>query len=145
MSETEHSGLHWRRALATAKPMPLPIRRGKIPTTPGVYIWFRFGHPIYVGEALGTQGLRGRLKAHFGKGRDLSRSTLRASVAAKQLGIERSVARLRPSVMSLEQVAVVNQWLGECEVGWVEIPDAEEAHAVEIDLREEWLPPLNRV
>lgn len=73
---------------------------------------FRHGRPIYMGEAIGSIGLQGPLKAHFAKGRDLSRSTLRASLAAAQLGIDRSVIWLRPSVMSFEQVTVINQWLG---------------------------------
>lgn len=145
MTNTQSSGDKWKLALSMAKPRPLPIPRGGVPTNPGVYIWFRDGRPIYVGEALGAEGLRGRLRKHFGKSRDLSRSTLRASVAAAQLGIPRSVARQRPSVMTVEQVSVVNQWLAGCELGWIRCHGVEEAHDWELSLRGEWLPPLNLV
>lgn len=145
MANRKPYGDHWRRALSIAKPRPLPIRRAGVPTKPGVYIWFRDGHPNYVGEALGAKGLRGRLRTHFAKGSDLSRSTLRATVAAAQLGIDRSVARQRPSIMNVEHITVVNQWLAACELGWIECDSPEEAHAWELSLRDEWLPPLNLV
>lgn len=136
-------GDQWRLALSKATPQSLPPPRGSVPTDPGVYIWFRNGTPIYVGEALGKKGLRGRLKAHFSKGVDLSRSTLRASVAVAELGIERSYSRQRPSNMDVEQIKLVNQWLAECELGWITCDSPDEAHELEALLRDEWLPPLN--
>lgn len=143
---TERPSLgHWALALSMVNPQPLPIPRGNVPSDPGVYIWFRQGDPIYVGEALGAEGLRGRLRAHFSKGLDLSRSTLRASIAVKALGIERTVARKRPTVMKIDQVEVVNQWLAACELGWISCSSPKEAHDWEIKLRSEWLPPLNLV
>ena len=119
------------------------IPRGGIPATPGVYIWFRDGDPIYVGEAKGAQGLRGRLRAHLATGSDLSRSTLRASVAVAELGITRSRARQRPGVLSPTEIAHTNDWLTGCELGWLECSTSAEAHALEINLRKEWTPPLN--
>lgn len=145
MTNTKSPGDQWKLALSIAKPRPLPIPRGGVPTDPGVYIWYRDESPIYVGEALGAEGLRGRLRKHFAKGTDLSRSTLRASVAAAQLGVPRSVARQRPSVMTVEQVAVVNRWLAACELGWIQCEGTKEAHEWELRLRGEWLPPLNLV
>lgn len=90
----------WALALSMVNPQPLPIPRGNVPSDPGVYIWFRQGDFIYVGEALGAEGLRGRLRAHFSKGLDLSLSTLSASIAVKLPGVERAVARKRPTVMT---------------------------------------------
>lgn len=78
----------------------------------------------------------------FAKGQDLSRSTLRASVAVEHLGISDAVARQRPTVMQREQVAVVNQWLASCEL---RCDNTQEAHDWELRLRDEWLPPLNLV
>lgn len=138
-------GDEWKLVLSQVKPRPIPVPRAEIPTDPGIYIWFRDGQPIYVGEGLGAKGLRRRLSSHFSKGADLSRSTLRASVAVAQLGIDRSVARQRPSLVNADQIAVVNQWLASCELGWIAFEGPEEAHALEVRLRDEWLPPLNLV
>lgn len=124
---------------------PLPIRRSDIPTKPGVYICSDMAARSTWARLSNRCASEAPLKAHFVKGRDLSRNTLRASLAAAQLGIDRSVIWLRPSVMSFEQVTVVNQWLGTCAVEWIESPGIEEAHALDIDLREERLPALNRV
>ena len=98
-----------------------------------------------MGEAKGAERLRGRLRAHLRTRVDLSRSTLRASVAVQLLGVARSTARKRPSVMTPERVAAVNQWLRACELAWVVCQDAAAAHHLESTLRIEWLPPLNRM
>jgi hypothetical protein len=119
--------------------------RASIPSAPGIYIWFRSGEPVYIGEARGRRGLRQRLRAHLTTGVDLSRSTLRASVAVAELGLERAEARRRPSVMTTRQVEVVNNWLAGCEIGWIECSTGTDAHNLEAALRSEWLPPLNRL
>lgn len=119
--------------------------RTRIPTARGVYVWFRDGEPVYVGEAKGRAGLRSRLSAHLATSQDLSRSTLRASVAVQLLGVTRSDARARPCRLDPADIAVVSDWLGQCEVGWFECPTAESARALETRLRAEWLPPLNRM
>jgi hypothetical protein len=139
------SGVQWAKALAVTRHDVSRLRSEDIPRSPGVYIWFREGEPVYVGEARGLKGLRGRLAAHRASSRDLSRSTLRASVAVAELGVSRARARSRPSVMSVDEVAVVNGWLAGCELGWIECPSQESAHDLETALRQEWLPPLNRI
>jgi hypothetical protein len=136
-------GPEWGRTIGVIRRNPRSLKRTDIPKVQGVYIWFRDGEPVYVGEALGKNGLYDRLGAHLATNNDLSHSTLRASVAVAQLGVERSMARRRPSVMNNEQVSVVNEWLGGCELGWVECDDARQAHALEVALRGEWLPSLN--
>lgn len=145
MADEQPYGERWESALMRVAPRPLPIDSGGVPAEPGVYIWFRDGKPIYVGKARGAEGLRQRLRAHFSSSPDLSRSTLRASVAVAQLGVTRLVARQRPSVMAPEQVAVVNRWLAECEVGWIVCDSAVAASHLEEELRGEWLPRLNLV
>ena len=138
-------GIRWQQARSISRRSPGSIGRGGIPTDPGVYIWFKNDEPIYVGEARGKKGLRGRIRSHRATDADLSRSTLRASVAVDQLGVERTYARQRPSVMTKEQIVAVNEWLAGCEIGWIVCSSEKEAHELEVSLRDEWLPPLNRV
>ncbi len=139
------TGENWSRALAVPRFESRLLSSASIPTSRGIYIWFHEGKPVYIGEAKGKRGLRQRLGAHRATTTDLSRSTLRASVAVAQLGVTRQVARQRPSAMTVSQVSVVNDWLGGCEIGWIECASASEAHALETALRAEWLPPLNRL
>jgi hypothetical protein len=42
---------------------PRTLSREEIPPTPGVYLWSRRsnGNPAYIGRALGSEGLRGRI------------------------------------------------------------------------------------
>ena len=136
-------GRHWSQAVAVGKHRPRSLRPRDIPTSPGVYIWFRDCEPVYVGEAKGVQGLQGRLRAHLAIGTDLSRSTLRASVAVAQLGVTRAYARQRPSVMTDAEITLVNAWLTTCELGWQECATGPAAHELEVRLRSEWTPPLN--
>lgn len=145
MPNRKDPGKIWHDSLLKVDARKLPIPSREVPAEPGVYVWFREGQPLYVGKALGTNGLRGRLRSHFDQGTDFSRSTLRASIAAAELGIPRSVVRQRPSVMTPEQTAVANEWLAGCEVGWLVCGSAREAHDLEDALRAEWLPPLNLI
>ncbi len=113
-----------------------------VPDAPGVYTWWRDGTCVYVGEA--KTSLRSRLRAHLATGPDLSRSTLRRTVALEQLGIPREIAGRRPTQITQAQADVVNAWLRGCELAWVECASAAEAHALEASLRGLGLPPLNR-
>lgn len=118
------------------------VRRRDIPAVPGVYTWWRGGKCVYVGEA--KTSLKVRLWTHFGLSPDFSRSTLRRTVALVELGVPRAVSEQRPTVITQGQADVVNAWLRECDVAWLECGSADEAHAVEAALRAEALPPLNR-
>jgi len=138
-------GAAWQQVLGLPRRTVADVALKEIPPAPGIYVWFRDGEPIYVGEAKGARGLRSRLGAHLQTGVDLSRSTLRASVAVRLLGISRSTARRRPTVMTPEQVALVNEWLRECQLAWTVCEGASAAHELEGTLRTEWLPPLNRL
>lgn len=117
----------------------------QLPPNPGVYIWWRNNEPVYVGEAKGTRGLRGRIRAHLSTTIDLSRSTLRASVAVEILGVSRAIARSRPPLLTAEDVASVNTWLRDCKLSWVVAASVSAAHELESSLRAEWLPRLNRM
>ena len=111
-----------------------------IPKAPGVYAWFQKGECVYVGMA---SSLRQRLGTHRRTTLDLSRSTLRATVAVTELGVTRQHARSRPSVMTVEQIGVVNGWFERAEVSWVVCDSKEAADALERTLRAVWMPPLN--
>jgi hypothetical protein len=64
---------------------------------------------MYVG--LTGTNLRNRFSAtHLATTTNLSRSTLRASVAAYQLGVTRATARSRSPILTADQVGVVNGW-----------------------------------
>lgn len=122
----------------------LSIDVRSVPTSPGVYAWFRSGEAVYAGKASGAGGLRERLAKHLGVGLDLSRSSLRRNVAEHLLGVPTSVSRQRPSVMTTEQVAIINEWISGLEVAWLEFPTPSEAVAFECKLLREWMPPLSK-
>ncbi|WP_368855332.1 GIY-YIG nuclease family protein [Tersicoccus solisilvae] len=100
------------------------------------------GECVYVGRAT---SLRTRLSSHRSGSRDLSRSTLRASVAAQELGVPRGAARQRPSVMTAEQIAAVTAWFSAASVTWIECMTQVEAKALEDRLLGSQRPPLNLV
>lgn len=105
-----------------------------------MYAWFQHGECVYVGKA---KNLRKRLSTHRSVSRDLSRSTLRATVAVMELGITRAVARSRPTVITPEQVTVVNDWFSTADVAWRESETQIEADALERLLLSCWTPALN--
>jgi len=133
----------WAQVSGAVKHDPRTLRRPDIPTTTGVYVFFRDGQPVYAGRAKGAKGLRDRLSKHLAKNLDLSRSTFRASVASDQLGLSRSVTRARPTVLTLDQVALVNDWISGCQLTWVECDSVDATIAYEHALILEWRPPLN--
>lgn len=121
------------------------LQRQDVPAAPGVYAFYKNGTPVYVGRALGRRGLRGRLLGnHLRTSPDLSRSTLRRSVAV-ELGVAtRAEAAVRPTLLTQDQVEPVNDWLAGCEVSWAECATADDAAELEDALRREWMPRLNK-
>lgn len=133
----------WTRLLEAPRSHAGDLTRPAIPQVPGVYAWFRDDECVYVGLA-GTS-LRSRLSAHLATTTDLSRSTLRATVAVNQLGVTRTTARSRPPILTTDQVGVVNEWLRACDVAWLTCPTRLAAVSLEKTLRETRLPRLNLV
>lgn len=132
----------WEEMRAAPRRPAEKVTRTDIPDAPGVYAWWRDGVAVYVGEA--KTSLRRRLAEHLGTRADLSRSTLRRSVALVELGIPRAVSSVRPTQVSQAQADAVSRWLRACEVSWLACETAADAHAFESALRAESLPPLNR-
>ena len=127
-----------RRATAVTGPR-------MVPNTPGVYAWYREGVAVYVGRAIGRNGLQGRVwKDHLRTGSNLSRSSFRRNVC-NHLGIASTArTRIRPTVMTPAEVAPVNTWVSECEVSWIECKSDREASDLEARMKAEWKPPLTQ-
>lgn len=134
------TGEPWQRVLSRPRRLASGVARGDIPSQPGVYAWFRDGQCVYVGKA---SDLRFRLSTHLGTSLDLSRSTLRSWVAVRELGLSRAHTRQRPTVMTAEQVAVVNAWMRGCDLAWESTATREGAAALEAELLAAWRPPIN--
>jgi hypothetical protein len=116
-----------------------------IPSTPGVYAWYRDAQPIYSGRAIGRHGIRTRIWSdHLKTGSDLSRSSFRRNVC-EHLGIApTSKTKARPTLMTAVEVEPVNQWILGCEVAWIECGSPAEAETLEKMLHAEWTPSLSR-
>lgn len=132
----------WDVILAATRHPNSALRGSDIPKSAGVYAWFQGDQCMYVGKA---SNLRARLGKHRSASLDLSRSTLRASVAVLLLGVSRQLARQRPSAMTADQIATVSTWFATASVAWIECPDAGAADVLERKLRATWMPPLNLV
>lgn len=130
----------WSNLLAKPRRLATEVRRSDVPERPGVYAWFRDGECVYIGKA---SDLRSRLGTHLGTSLDLSRSTLRSWVAVRELGLAREYTRRRPTVMTNEQVAVVNAWIRGCELAWMNSDTREDAAALEARLLAAHRPPIN--
>lgn len=107
-------GDNWRRLLAAPRVAAATLMAEDLPATPGVYVWLRDGKPVYAGRALTKGGLRTRVgRRHLDTSLDLSHSSFRRTVCEHLLGIPTAVSRQRPSVMTEDQVATVNDWIAE--------------------------------
>ncbi len=135
----------WELIDARPRSRAADLSKADIPPAFGVYAWYREGVPVYSGRALGADGLRARIwKNHLGTHHDLSRSSFRRNVC-EHLGIAATDrTRLRPTVMTPEEIAPVNAWIRECEVAWIEFATDNEAKEFEKSLHAEWLPPLSK-
>jgi len=146
-SVKEHimSGPLWSQMNARPRKRARDISGSDVPTAPGVYAWYRAGVPVYVGRAIGQEGLRGRVwKDHLQTGDDLSRSSFRRNVC-EHLGVApTSRTRLRPTVMTAADVVPVNEWISGCEVAWITCASDDEARALEDDIKMECRPLLTK-
>ena len=136
---TQPSTPEWLRVLAEPRLRANSLQRGDIPAQPGVYAWFRDDGCVYLGKA---SELRSRLSTHLRTSLDLSRSTLRSWVAVRELDLTHEYTRRRPTVLTDEEVAIVNAWIGECDLAWTTTDSREEAALLEAKLLSAWRPPI---
>lgn len=141
--EETRPGALWKRVeRATRRPLR-SLTDSTVPNGPGVCVIFHEGESVFVSKGVGKEGLRGRLRSHRATDADLSRSTLRASVAVELLGVSRWTARQRPAVLPEWAIESVNKYLAECEVAWIECDNAEEASELKRGLLREYRPEYN--
>ena len=133
----------WKELLGAPRQKLGKIEGTDVPISPGVCVIFDEDQPIFVGRGAGKEGLRGRIRAHRATDADLSRSTLRASVAVDILGISRWTARQRPGVISEKFLDSVNNYLAACDVAWVECADTDAARELKRRLLAEYVPEYN--
>lgn len=146
-AESEHPhtsvpepGPGWNELRSLPRHHSADLNPSEIPTTPGLYLWFHESECVYLGIA---GNLKERISAHRSTARDLSGSTLRSWVAVELLGVERKITRLRPSIMTNEQVQIVNAWLAACEIAWITTDSRESAKILEDRLLGEHRPRFN--
>ncbi len=133
----------WDRINRAHRSSLASLKDDEVPASPGVCVIFHDEEPVFVGSAVSARGLRGRLRDHRATDSDLSRSTLRASVAVDQLGVSRWTARQRPGVLPEWAIETVNEFVSECDVAWIECSGADEARALKHGLLAEFRPEFN--
>jgi hypothetical protein len=139
------SGRLWQRLNDLPRHAAGRLSERDIPSTPGVYAWYRDSEPVYSGRAIGRTGLRTRIwHEQLKTGSDLSHSSFRRDVCA-HLGVAPTVrTKVRPTVMTATEIEVVNEWILGCEVAWIECTSPAEAERLEQLLHAEWTPHLSR-
>lgn len=115
---------------------------GSVPTTPGVYAFYREGARMYAGA---TGNLSRRIEQEdLSHHRSMRISALRRNVAEK-LGIAKAAdiysGAYAPTDADKERVA---RWLSECTVSWLECDSKSEAHRLKSALRSQHRPLLDR-
>lgn len=133
----------WATANATQRHPARDLRPGDIPAKPGVYIWYRYGRPAYVGKA---DVLRDRIwKSHLGQSKSIGGSAFRRNVA-QHLGFA-SAADIKAKRVALtaDQLAKVRAWILACQVAWIVCPSEAAAIRMENTLKAEWKPPLTKI
>jgi hypothetical protein len=118
-----------------------PLATDFLPSTPGVYVFYRDGVRTYVGA---TRDLLRRVHAeHLSTSASLQNSALRRSVA-EHLGIaSASDIRERRRQLTSAELDQITSWLQGCDVGWRETETETDAQQLAAELKNELLPPLN--
>jgi hypothetical protein len=110
------AGPLWTQMMALERHRADRLVSHDVPKSVGVYVWMREGSPVYSGRAAGASGLHERIwRNHLGVGPDLSRSSFRRNVCAHLDIADTSMTKLRPTRMTAEDVAPVNEWIRQCE------------------------------
>jgi hypothetical protein len=133
----------WATINARPRAAVADLRQDDIPTQAGVYAFYRDGAPLYVGKAA---SLRARLWTnHLRRGASMTNSAFRRNVAA-ELGIASAAdIKARRYATTPADAAAVSQWIGDCELAWLECPSELDAVLLETALKAEAKPRLTKI
>jgi hypothetical protein len=123
--------------------LEMRLSHSSIPSEPGVYALYRGEKRVYVGE---TSSLHGRIwGGHMSRSKSMRGSALRRNVA-EHLGFG-SAANIYAGSTTVSDVQreTVSRWIEDCDIAWHECGSKKEARALERSLREQDLPPLNKM
>lgn len=126
-----------------SQPRASVVRVGTVPSSYGVYAFYRDNARVYVGRAASAGGLEKRLNMHLNRSADLSWSSFRRNVAEK-FSIPTSQTRPHKGSLDSAQLDRVNAWVDECDVAWIERDSVEGAKKLEERLKSEFRPPLTK-
>jgi len=128
---------------AVPRRAPSRLTRELIPDLPGVYVWYRDGDRMYVGEG---GSLHGRIWSnHLGKNATLRGSAFRRNVAQHLKYGTAAAINAGEVVLSAEKLANVRAWIMACEVAWLTCENKDAARALEAKLRIDFKLPLNKL
>jgi len=107
-----------------------------------VYAFYRDGEAVYVGKAA---SLRARLWTnHLRRGASMTNSALRRNIA-NELGIATAAdIKSRRYVTTADDAVRVSEWIGACELAWIECATELEAVGSETALKAALTPRLTR-
>lgn len=119
------------------------LSQADLPSVPGVYAFYRDGEAVYVGKAT---SLRARLWTnHLRSGASMTNSALRRNVA-NELGIATAAdIKSRRYITTADDAARVSDWIGACELAWIECATELEAVRGETALKAELKPRLTTI
>jgi hypothetical protein len=133
----------WATANGTQRHPARTLTAGNIPAKPGVYIWYRYGRPAYVGKA---DVLRDRIwKKHLGQSKSVGGSAFRRNVAAHLGFASAADIKAKRVALTADQLAKVRAWILSCQVAWIVCPSEGTAIRMENALKAEWKPPLTKI
>ena len=118
----------WQRMHSRPRRRAGAIARHTLPVAPGAYVWYRGPDPAHLGH---TDDLRGRIwNDDLSRSPTLSTSRFRRQVA-EHVGIG-SAEEIHNGHRRLgdEELARVREWIGDCELAWIECESADEAQAL---------------
>jgi hypothetical protein len=134
----------WRRMDAQPRHHVASLRRGDIPTAPGVYAFYAAGDDkaSYVGKA---SSLRTRIwLKHLGRGRVMTGSALRRNVAEHLRIATAGAIKAGQYQLDDHELARVRFFIESCHVAWLTTDTPAEALDLETEFKREWLPELTR-
>ena len=99
-----------------------------IPTSPGVYSYYRDGRTVYLGRVAGSETLRQRLsRSDLMPGQSLRESAFRSNVAAS-LGFGQAKSLHEGQVnLTASQMGRVDEWINGCQVAWISCATGQQA------------------